>query len=133
VEFYNDSKATSVDATAKALATFDHGVWLILGGEDKGAPYTPLAEELKRKGRAVLTIGAAADKIARDLNGAAPLIAAGTLDNAVRRAFAAAQPGDTVLLAPACASFDQFTSFEHRGRTFKEIVSQLQKGATHGA
>lgn len=133
VDFYNDSKATSVDATAKALATFDHGVWLILGGEDKGAPYTPLAEELKRKSRAVLTIGAAAGKIARDLDGAAPLIAAGTLDNAVRRAFAGAQPGDTILLAPACASFDQFTSFEHRGRVFKEIVSQLQREDMHGA
>lgn len=133
VDFYNDSKATSVDATAKALATFDHGVWLILGGEDKGAPYTPLAEDLRRKGRAVLTIGAAAGNIARDLDGAIPIIPAGTLDKAVREAFAQAIPGDTVLLAPACASFDQFSSFEHRGRAFKEIVSQLQAGANHGA
>ena len=122
-----------MDATAKALATFDHGVWLILGGEDKGAPYTPLSNDLRRKGRAVLTIGAAAGNIARDLDGVIPIIPAGTLDKAVHEAFAQAQPGDTVLLAPACASFDQFTSYEHRGRVFKDIVSQLQAGANHGA
>lgn len=133
VDFYNDSKATSVDATAKALATFDRGVWLILGGEDKGAPYTPLARELRQKARAVLTIGAAAEKIQIDLAGVVPVIASGTLDNAVRKAFAQAQAGDTVLLAPACASFDQFTSFEHRGRAFKEMVARLAAGVAHGA
>jgi UDP-N-acetylmuramoylalanine--D-glutamate ligase len=133
VDFYNDSKATSVDATAKALDVFDHGVWLILGGEDKGAPYTPLASALRSKASAVLTIGAAADKIARDLDGAVTVVHAGTLDRAVAEAFAQAQPGDTVLLAPACASFDQFSSYEHRGRAFKEIVATLQRGASDGA
>ncbi len=127
VDFYNDSKATSVDATSKALATFDRGVWLILGGEDKGAPYTPLRRELSAKARAVMTIGAAAGKIERDLDGAVSVVRSGSLDRAVCEAFHQASPGDTVLLAPACASFDQFESFEHRGRAFKEIVRKLQE------
>ncbi|HBY62008.1 MAG TPA: UDP-N-acetylmuramoyl-L-alanine--D-glutamate ligase, partial [Solibacterales bacterium] len=107
VAFYNDSKATSVDATEKAVATFAGGLWLILGGQDKGAPYTPLRTALQEKARGVLLIGEAAPKIAADLSGAAPLFEAGTIEAAVRTAFEKAAPGDTVLLAPACASFDQ--------------------------
>jgi UDP-N-acetylmuramoylalanine--D-glutamate ligase len=133
VDFYNDSKATSVDATVKALSAFEHpetpsgrgGVHLILGGKDKGAPYGPLRPLVERRAREVLLIGAAADQIAKELAGAAELVRAGDLETAVREAFRAAVPGDTILLAPACASFDQFQDFEHRGRVFKEVVERL--------
>ncbi len=125
VEFYNDSKATSVDATVKALSAFEHGVHLILGGKDKGAPYAPLRPLLERRVRRVVLIGAAADRIAEELAGAGDFVRAGNLETAVREAFRAAVPGDTVLLAPACASFDQFQDFEHRGRAFKEVVERL--------
>lgn len=125
VAFYNDSKATSVDAAANALSTFDGGVHLILGGKDKGAPYAPLRSLLKDRVREVLVIGAAQKRIARELSGAADIVMAGDLEKAVRRAFARAEVGDVVLLAPACSSFDQFENFEHRGRVFKELVAQL--------
>jgi len=130
VQFYNDSKATSVDATAKALSAFDRGVWLILGGKDKGAPYAPLGPLLEGRVRAVLLIGAAAARIAEELSGAVPLLPAGDLESAVRKAFESASSGDVVLLAPACASFDQFQDFEHRGRCFKEIVGRLAQEST---
>ena len=125
VDFYNDSKATNVDATLKAIAAFDSPLWIILGGKDKDSDYTVLAEPLRKKARAVLLIGAAADKIARQLDGAARLIACGTIETAVTKAFQMATQGDTVLLAPACASFDQFDNFEHRGRVFKMLVHDL--------
>jgi UDP-N-acetylmuramoylalanine--D-glutamate ligase len=126
VEFYNDSKATSVDATLKALDAFPGGLWVILGGKDKGLEYTALRQPLADKAHAALLIGAAAPKIEDQLRGALPLIAANTVEAAVHHAYAHAVPGDTVLLAPACASFDQFQSYEHRGRFFKQIVNQLQ-------
>ena len=126
VEFYNDSKATSVDATLKALDAFPGGVWLILGGKDKGLDYAALRDPLAQKARAALLIGAAAPKIAEQIEGAVPLVPSGTIAAAVAHAFAHSAPGDTVLLAPACASFDQFQSYEHRGQAFKEIVNQLQ-------
>jgi hypothetical protein len=107
------------------LTAFNRGVHLILGGKDKGAPYTPLRPLLKDRVREVLLIGAAADKIAKDLEGAVKIFQAGDLENAVRRAFSLAIPGDTVLLAPACASYDQFQDFEERGRVFKELAEQL--------
>ncbi|MEO8370829.1 MAG: UDP-N-acetylmuramoyl-L-alanine--D-glutamate ligase, partial [Candidatus Solibacter sp.] len=122
VDFYNDSKATSVDATLKALDAFSSGLWVILGGKDKGSDYRALREPLAAKARAALLIGAAADKIADHLQGAVELVRAGTIDEAIAHAMAHASPGDTVLLAPACASFDQFQSYEHRGRVFKEIA-----------
>ncbi len=126
IDFYNDSKATSVDATLKAVDAFSGGLWLILGGKDKGLDYAALRAPLAAKARAVLLIGAAAGKIAGQLEGAAPLVDAQTLDRAIAHAFQNASPGDTVLLAPACASFDQFRSYEHRGDVFKQIVSQLE-------
>jgi UDP-N-acetylmuramoylalanine--D-glutamate ligase len=126
IDFYNDSKATSVDATLKAVDAFSGGLWLILGGKDKGLDYAALRAPLAAKVRAVLLIGAAAGKIAGQLEGAAPLVDAQTLDRAIAHAFQNAGPGDTVLLAPACASFDQFRSYEHRGDVFKQIVSQLE-------
>jgi UDP-N-acetylmuramoylalanine--D-glutamate ligase len=127
VAYYNDSKATSVDATMKAIDAFPGGLWIILGGKDKNSDYSVLREPLHAKAHAALLIGAAAPKIAAQLHGAVPLIDSGTLEAAVQRAASEAQPGDIVLLAPACASFDQFQSYEHRGRVFKELVSHLEE------
>jgi UDP-N-acetylmuramoylalanine--D-glutamate ligase len=126
IDFYNDSKATSVDATLKALSAFAGGLWVILGGKDKGLDYAVLREPLAARARAALLIGAAAAKIADQLRGAVPLVDSKTLDAAAAYAYEHALPGDTVLLAPACASFDQFRSFEHRGQVFKQIVKRLE-------
>lgn len=127
VNFYNDSKATNVDATLKALDAFAGGLLVILGGKDKGSDYAPLREPLVRRARKALLIGAAAEKIGAQLAGAVAMESSGTLERAVASAFAQARPGDTVLLAPACASFDQFENYEHRGRVFKQLVRQLER------
>ncbi len=124
VEYYNDSKATNVDATAKAVAAFSSGVHLILGGKDKGSDYTQLGELLHARVRAIYTIGTAADKIESELRGVVSIHSCETLDNAVTAAANAARPGEVVLLAPACSSFDQFENYEHRGRIFKELVNE---------
>jgi UDP-N-acetylmuramoylalanine--D-glutamate ligase len=126
VQFYNDSKATNVDAAVKAIEAFAGPLIVILGGKDKGSPYTPLRELLRQRARIAILIGAAAEKIAEDLGDSVPLKIAGTLDRAVDIAMQNAQAGDIVLLAPACSSFDQFENFEHRGRTFKELVANLE-------
>ena len=133
VEFYNNSKATSVDATAKSLQAFERGVHLIMGGKDKGAPYAPLLPLVKDRVREVLLIGAAADRIAQELSGAVELVRAGNLESAVPEAFQRARPGDVVLLAPACSSFDQFHDYEHRGRVFKDLVGRLAQDVKSGA
>ncbi len=125
IDWYNDSKATNVDATLKAIAAFSGGLWVILGGKDKGSDYSALAGPLSVKAHAALLIGAAADKIEAQLHGAIPLLRSGTIETAVAEAHARAKSGDTVLLAPACASFDQFENFEHRGREFKRLVDEL--------
>ncbi len=125
VEYYNDSKATNVDATIKALESFPANIHVILGGKDKGSDYTVLNDLLRQRVKRVYTIGAAAGKIESQIKGAAEIVHAETLETAVKRAAAAAQPGDVVLLAPACASFDQFQNYEHRGRVFKEVVRAL--------
>jgi UDP-N-acetylmuramoylalanine--D-glutamate ligase len=129
VDYYNDSKATNVDATIKALESFPANIHLILGGKDKGSDYTVLNDLLRQRVKRVYTIGAAAAKIESQIvsskNGGPELVHAETLENAVRKANSVAKPGDIVLLAPACASFDQFKSYEHRGRVFKEIVTNL--------
>jgi UDP-N-acetylmuramoylalanine--D-glutamate ligase len=122
VSFYNDSKATNVDATMKALESFPGRIHLILGGKDKGSDYTVLNPLLRERVKRAYLIGAAAEKIASHIQGAAPLERSGTLERAVRQAFEAAGAGDVVLLAPACASFDQFENYEHRGRVFKQLV-----------
>jgi UDP-N-acetylmuramoylalanine--D-glutamate ligase len=126
VEYYNDSKATNVDATIKALESFPANIHIILGGKDKGSDYTVLKDLLRQRVKRVYTIGAAADKIESHIKGAAEIVHTETLDNAIKRAAAVAQPGDIVLLAPACASFDQFKSYEHRGKVFKEVVRALR-------
>jgi UDP-N-acetylmuramoylalanine--D-glutamate ligase len=124
VDYYNDSKATNVDATIKALESFPANIHLILGGKDKGSDYTVLNELLRQRVKRVYTIGAAAAKIESQIKNA-EVVHAETLENALRKANAVAQPGDVVLLAPACASFDQFKNYEHRGQVFKEIVRTL--------
>jgi UDP-N-acetylmuramoylalanine--D-glutamate ligase len=126
VDYYNDSKATNVDATLKALDAFEGGLWVILGGKDKDSDYSVLADALRKKARSVLLIGAAANKIAGQIDSDVPLIHSGTLQAAVNEAYTHAAAGDTVLLAPACASFDQFDNYEHRGRVFKQIVEELE-------
>ncbi len=129
VAYYNDSKATSVDATLKAIDAFDHGLWIILGGKDKGSDYTLLRDPLRAKAKAALLIGSAAAKIASEIDGSTEVVQCGTLAAAIQQAHRVASPGDTVLLAPACASFDQFQSYEQRGRVFKELVRALAEGA----
>jgi UDP-N-acetylmuramoylalanine--D-glutamate ligase len=129
VKFYNDSKATSVDATLKALEAFrgDAGqVVLILGGRGKKAPYAPLADLVRSKVRKLILIGEDAETVAKELGEYAPHERATDMRDAVKRSFAAAKTGDVVLLAPACASFDMFESFEHRGKEFKSQVMDLR-------
>jgi UDP-N-acetylmuramoylalanine--D-glutamate ligase len=129
VKFYNDSKATSVDATLKALEAFqdDPGkVVLILGGRGKKAPYAPLAPLVSEKVRKLVLIGEDADTIAAELGEFATFEKGKDMADAVTLSFNAADVGDTVLLAPACASFDMFDTYEHRGRIFKDAVRSLE-------
>ena len=130
VEYYNDSKATNVDATIKALESFPTNIHLILGGKDKGSDYTVLNDLLRQRVKRVYTIGAAAEKIESQVKDAAEIVHAESLDSAVQRASASAQPGDIVLLAPACASFDQFRNYEQRGKVFKALVQRLAGNET---
>lgn len=131
-KFFNDSKATSVDAALKALEALgdDPGkTVLILGGRGKNAPYSPLIPLIEETVRAVVIIGEDAQNIESQLSGHGEIIAAGSMNDAVAISFSAAMPGDKVLLAPACASFDMFENFEARGQAFKEAVKRLADGA----
>ncbi len=129
VRYYNDSKATNVDATLKALEAFPGRILIVLGGKDKGSDYTLLQGLLRERAILALLIGAAAEKIEKQITGSVAIERAGTIERAVEIASHAARPGDVVLLAPACASFDQFQNYEHRGRVFKELVHQLERQA----
>lgn len=132
VAWVNDSKGTNVDATAKALEGRPPGsVVLILGGRDKHGDFSKLAASVGRSVRAILTIGEAAPVIEKSLGRTAPIERSGTMDRAVARARELARPGDTVLLSPACASFDQYRNFEERGRHFAELVRRLPR--PHGS
>ena len=122
VKFYNDSKATNVDSTIKALEAFDNGVIIILGGKDKGSDYALLAPLVRERCEQVILIGSATEKIAAALENTKPLHRAATMQDAMKLGKELARTGDTVLLAPACASFDMFDNYEHRGRVFKEAV-----------
>ena len=124
VEVYNDSKATNVDATAKAIAAFPGNIHLILGGKDKNSDYTTLSQLLRERVKAVYTIGSAAAKIESQLRGVVAIHSCENMEKAIGAIAAAAHPGDIVLLAPACSSFDQFESYEHRGRVFKQLVNE---------
>jgi UDP-N-acetylmuramoylalanine--D-glutamate ligase len=136
VTFYNDSKATNVDAAVKAveaLAEEPGRIVLILGGRGKNAPYAPLAPLVEKKARALVTLGEDAERVEAELREFAPALQrAADMADAVRKAYGASEPGDVVLLAPACASFDMFQSFEHRGRVFKEEVERLKKSGVRG-
>lgn len=126
VRWFNDSKATNVDATAKAVEAFAGGIYLILGGKDKDSDYSTLAGLLRERVRAVITIGSAAEKIETQLAGVVKIESAETMERAVAWSRREAKAGDVVLLAPACSSFDQFENYEHRGRVFKELVHALR-------
>jgi len=129
VRFVNDSKATNVASAAVGLRAFEGRVQAILGGSEKDEPFAPLVDPIREACAACYLIGASADRLAAEL---APVVAAGVelhrcadLEEAVRRAAAAARPGEVVLLSPACASFDAFENFERRGDRFREIVEGL--------
>jgi len=122
VEYYNDSKATNVDAAMKAIAAFPSGIHLILGGKDKNSDYRLMRPLIQERVKAIYTIGAASEKIITHVEGSAPIVNSGTLDVAVTKAADAAQPGEIILLAPACSSFDQFQNYEQRGQVFKDLV-----------
>ncbi len=126
VDYINDSKGTNVDSTLKALEAVPGPLWLILGGQDKGAPYAPLKNLIRAKAKGILLIGEAAEKIQKELAGEAEMILCGTLEKAVSEAHARARTGDSVLLSPACASFDQFKNFEDRGDQFRDAVKKLK-------
>lgn len=125
VRFFNDSKATNVDAAIKCIEAFEKGVIVILGGKDKGSDYAPLAPLVRERCDHVILIGAAADKIAAALAGTKPLHRAASMPEAVEVGHRLGHPGNIVLLAPACASFDMFDNYEHRGRVFKDAVKRM--------
>jgi len=128
VQYIDDSKATNVDSTLRALQSFpkDSGrVLLILGGKDKGGSYRPLREALSGQPAEVILIGEAAERISAELAGTVPIHRTADLAGAVRLAAGRARPGDTVLLSPACSSFDMFKDYAQRGNSFKEAVAGL--------
>ncbi len=131
VSYYNDSKATNVDAAIKAIESFPGNLHIILGGKDKGSDYAVMNELLAKRAKRIYTIGAAAQKIESQIKvpGSIEIVSARTLDNAVKAASEIATAGDVVLLSPACASFDQFDNYEHRGRVFKQLVLAMQEQA----
>ena len=131
VRFVDDSKATNVASATVGISAFDGGVHAILGGSEKDEPFAPLVEPIREHARACYLIGATSERMAREL---APVVEAGVelhrcadLEDAVRRAAAAAEPGETVLLSPACASFDAFENFEARGDRFRELVEEMRR------
>ena len=126
VQFYNDSKGTNVASTIKALESFTERVVLIAGGKGKGQDFTPLAEAARGRVSHAVVIGEDGDKIASALDAAGVAItAADSLASAVQAARVAARAGEVVLLSPACASFDMFDNYEHRGDVFKKVVEEL--------
>lgn len=127
ISFVNDSKATNVGATIPGILTADGMVVWIGGGKDKGIDFKPLGEPLSRKARAAVLLGEAAEKIRQSLPLTFPVHLVKDMEEAVLLAFSLARPGDTVLLSPACSSFDQYRDYEERGRHFKEVVRRLQE------
>jgi len=127
IDFFNDSKATNVDATLTALKSFDQKLILILGGRDKGGDFTALRDLVKKKVKKIILIGEASSLIRKALNKTVPMERTDSLQGAVKRGFMAASPGDAVLLAPACTSFDMFKNFEERGHIYKQQVFALKE------
>lgn len=128
VRYINDSKGTNVSATLKALSGLEKGITLILGGRDKGGDFAPLAKAIREKNAKAILIGEAADKIASALGDYADVFRAVDMDEAVRKGASLSGPGDTVLLSPACASFDMYKNFEERGELFRRAVKGLKSG-----
>jgi UDP-N-acetylmuramoylalanine--D-glutamate ligase len=128
IDFYNDSKATNVDSSIKAVESFPRNIIIILGGKDKGASYAPLVSAMRDRVKHVLLVGAAAQKISLAIGDAFPKTFVTNMDDAVSRALTLGSAGDTVLLSPACASFDMFQNYEHRGSVFKEAVRKASHG-----
>jgi UDP-N-acetylmuramoylalanine--D-glutamate ligase len=125
VRYVNDSKGTNVGAVVKSLEGYTGGVILIAGGKDKGGDFAPLRPLVATRVKTLLLLGQARDVIHAQLAGACPLEEVSTLEAAVQRGAEIAAPGDTVLLSPACASFDMFRDFEHRGEVFRDAVRRL--------
>jgi UDP-N-acetylmuramoylalanine--D-glutamate ligase len=130
VQYFNDSKATNVDATIKSLESFPGNILLIAGGRDKEGDFTALRALVRDRVKHLVLIGEAADKIKKAISDLADTIQAQSMQEAVAACSRVAEPGDVVLLAPACASFDMFHDYEHRGRVFKEAVHQIRGQAT---
>jgi UDP-N-acetylmuramoylalanine--D-glutamate ligase len=127
VTFVNDSKATNVESVTVALEAFDQPLIVILGGRHKGSPYSPLAPLLEARARHVLAIGESGPQIVSELASVVDVTDVGTLDRAVKRSLSLAQPGDLVLLSPACSSYDQFVNYEARGEQFRQLVAAAAK------
>ncbi len=125
VLFVNDSKGTNVDATLKALESFDRPVVIIMGGKDKGGDFTRLREPLQQRARRVILIGESAVRIREAVEGYEHLLHAASLEEAVTLAAQEAEPGNVVLLSPACASFDMFRDYRDRGEQFRDLVKAL--------
>lgn len=130
VRFYDDSKATNVGAVVKALEGFNEPIVLIAGGRDKGGDYYPLQKLIRQKVRALVLIGEAREIMMKQLGGSTKTETAGTLEEAVQRAFEQSRPGDVVLLSPACSSFDMFRDYTQRGNAFQKAVKELGKVRT---
>jgi UDP-N-acetylmuramoylalanine--D-glutamate ligase len=125
IDFYNDSKATNLASTQMALEAFEQRLVLILGGRDKGSDFSVLRPLVSRRVKGLVLLGEASQKIGSQLGGTVPMKQAFSMDEAVGLAFRQATPGDVVLLAPACSSFDMFQDYEDRGNVFKESVHRL--------
>lgn len=130
VAFFDDSKATNVDAACRSVAGCDAPVILIAGGRDKGGDYAPLARVAKKKVKKAVLLGESKALIARAFEGNVPYSTASNMEDAVNQAFSSAAARDVVLLAPGCSSFDMFADYAHRGRIFKEAVERLRDGGT---
>ena len=132
IEFFNDSKATNVDSSVKAVESFSGNLIVILGGKDKGASYQPLVEAMRGRVKHVLLIGAASDKISDAIGNEFPTTRVSSMNDAVEKGLALGKPGDVVLLSPACASFDMYDNYEHRGRDFKAAVRRKKAMRENG-
>ncbi len=125
VRYYNDSKATNVDSVWYALQAFDEPIVLLLGGRDKGNDYSRLTDPVKNRVKAIVAIGESADKVEKAFQGTTSVTRADSMDGAIQKAKSLSVSGDVVLLSPACASFDWFNNYEHRGQVFKELVNRI--------
>ena len=128
VTFYNDSKATNVNAALSSIISFDRPIVLIAGGRHKGGDYSPLVKAVKGRVRKAILLGESQNILADSFRGIIPIALAESMTDAVSQAFSAAETDDVVLLAPACSSFDMFSDYEHRGMVFREAVERLRNG-----